>query len=146
MSSPFDSNFTEPQYLGGPATADERQWALFAHLGGLLAAGASGSSIGFLVPLVIWQMKKDQSAFVDDQAKEALNFQLSILLAGVALGAIGLLIAVLTMGVGLIVVVPLGIVAAIALGLYAVVMPIVAAIQANAGEAYRYPLTLRLIK
>ncbi|MSR58464.1 MAG: DUF4870 domain-containing protein [Planctomycetaceae bacterium] len=137
MSDPGD-----PAVLGSTVSADERQWALFAHLGGLLATTVSASSAGFLAPLVIWLMKKDQAPFVDDQAKEALNFQISILIAGIVLTVVGGVLALLTFGIALFAVIPAG----IALAIYAVVMPIVAAVKANAGDLYRYPLTLRPVK
>lgn len=136
MSYSSESN----ELLGGP-TADERQWAVLAHIGGLLGMALSASSLGFLVPLVIWLMKKGQAPFTVDQAKEALNFQISILLTAIGLAIIGLILTVVTLGAALLVVIPAG----IALGAYGIVMPIIAAIKVNEGEAYRYPWTLRLI-
>ncbi len=124
------------------ATADERQWALFAHLGGLIGWALGVGSAGFVVPLVIWLIKKDQSRFIEDQAKEALNFHISLILAATVLVTVGGVISIVTFGLGFFFFIPAG----IALSLYAVVMPIVAAMKANAGELYRYPLTLRLIK
>ena len=66
-----------PEAPAGAPSAEERQWAMFAHLsallGGLLTSGWGGN-IGFFVgPLVIWMMKKDTMPFVNDQAKEALS-------------------------------------------------------------------------
>lgn len=130
--APFDTS----------ATIDECQWALFAHLGGLIATSVSMASMGFVVPLIIWLVKKDQSRFVDDQAKEALNFQVSVLIATALLVSVGGVIARVTLGLGAFLVAPAG----LALVIYAVVMPIVAAIRSNKGELYRYPLTLRLIR
>jgi uncharacterized Tic20 family protein len=100
------------------------------------------ASMGFVVPLIIWLVKKDQSRFVDDQAKEALNFQVSVLIATALLVSVGGVIALVTLGLGAFLVAPAG----LALAIYAVVMPIVAAIRSNKGELYRYPLTLRLIR
>ncbi|HTI50486.1 MAG TPA: DUF4870 domain-containing protein [Planctomycetaceae bacterium] len=131
-SSPIDTH----------ATIDECQWALFAHLGGLIAASVSATSMGFVAPLIIWLIKKDQSRFIDDQAKEALNFQVSVLIATALLVTVGGVISFVTFGLGALLVIP----AAAALAIYALVMPIVAAIRSNKGELYRYPLTLRLIK
>lgn len=124
-----------------PATREECQWALFAHLGGLLGTALGFGSSGFIAPLVIWLIKKDQSRFIEDQSKEALNFNISILLAALVLATVGGILSVVTLGLGVLLVIPAG----LALGAYAIAMPIVAAMKVNAGERYRYPLTLRLI-
>lgn len=107
-----------PQSLA-PLTDEEKQLALFAHLGGILA--------GFVVPLIIWLIKKDTSRFVDDQGKEALNFQLTVLIACLVASAI----TVATCGIGF----PLLFVPII----LAVVYSIIAGIAASRGEWYRYP-------
>ncbi len=65
---------------------DARTWAMFCHLAGL--AGIIVPVIGSIVaPLIIWQIKKEEHPFVDEQGKEAVNFQISMLLYGLA-GAI----------------------------------------------------------
>jgi uncharacterized Tic20 family protein len=79
--------------------------------------------------------------FVDDQGKEALNFQLTVLGAGIVLGVIGAPLVLLTFGIGLLLVIPL----AAGLVIYGIVMPIIAGMKANAGEAYRYPYTIRIV-
>src|SRR5437868_1922887 len=61
-----------PQYLGPAPSPEEKQMGMLAHLLGI---------IGFVGPLIIWLIKKDQSPFVDDQGKEALNFHLTMLIA-----------------------------------------------------------------
>src|SRR4029450_2402433 len=83
----FPESQAPPPKPGGEPTADERQWALLAHLSGLIASAVGGLS--FLGPLIVWLIKKDQSAFVADQAKEALNFQIAVtvaLLVSIAIG------------------------------------------------------------
>lgn len=118
-----------------------RQWAMFAHLSALLGALLSGFWFGigcFLGPLVIWLLKKDSMPFVDDQGKEALNFNLTLAIAGMVM----LLFAIGTLGIGLLIVVPLGLL----LGLLWLIFTIIAAIKASEGVAYRYPLSLRLIR
>ncbi len=126
----------------GLAPPEQRQWAMFAHLSALLGAiltGAFGGGWGcFIGPLVIWLMKKDSMPFVDDQAKEALNFNITVAIAFVAL----LALSVLTLGIGLVLTVPL----AIILWIFWLVFTIIAAIKANDGVRYRYPFALRLIK
>jgi uncharacterized protein len=123
-------------------SAEEKQWAMFAHLsalaGGILTSGWAGSIGCFIGPLIIWMMKKDTMPFVDDQAKEALNFNISVALVFLAL----FLLSVMTLGIGLIIAIP----AWIVIGIAWLVFTIIAAIKAHEGVAYRYPLTLRLIK
>jgi uncharacterized Tic20 family protein len=131
MSS--EPNFTPPLPELKPVmepTADERQWALLAHLSGLIASFLGGMS--FLGPLIIWLIKKDQSAFVADQAKEALNFQIAVTIALVVSFAIG---AATCIGFLLIPVVGIG----------SLVFAIIAAMEANKGVVYRYPYTIRLV-
>jgi uncharacterized Tic20 family protein len=120
---------------------EERQWALFAHLSALLGGLLTGAFAGlgcFIGPLVIWLIKKDTMPFVDDQAKEALNFNITVAIVAVVL----VLLTVMTLGIGLVIAIPVGIVVGIAW----LVFTIIAAIKANEGVRYRYPFTLRLVK
>ena len=130
-----------PAGVDGGTSAEERQWAMFAHLSAL-AGGLLTSAIGgwgfFIGPLVIWLMKKDTMPFVADQAKEALNFNITVSAVFVIL----LLLGLLTLGLGFLVAAPIMLI----IGIAALVFIIIAAMKANQGIAYRYPLTLRLIK
>lgn len=128
-----------------PTTAipqEECQWAMFAHLsallGGILTSGWAGSVGCFIGPLIIWLAKKDTMPFVNDQGRESLNFNITVGLVFLGL----FLLSVLTLGIGLILTVPLMIIVGIAW----LVLTILAAIKANEGVAYRYPFALRLIK
>ena len=116
---------------------EARQWAMFAHLAGPLSLliGVGFAGLGFVGPLVIWLIKKYEFPFVDDQGKEALNFQISvtIYLFGCAMIA--------CTGIGMVVAIPL----LLALGLFDLVVTVVAAIKANEGIAYRYPLCIRIL-
>ena len=118
-----------------PMSAEQsRQWAMVAHLsalGGYLVGG-----FAFLGPLIVYLIKKDEDAFVADQAREALNFNLSFLLYLVVLGVVTFVLIFLIVGLFLI---PL----LIALAIAHVVLVIIAGVQANKGIAYRYPLTIR---
>jgi uncharacterized protein len=104
------------------ATDDDRLWATLAHLSILLGVTT------VLGPLVIWLIKKDKSPFVDDQAKEALNFQLSCLVASLVTTASCVLV-------------PLALVVIIG----GLVYGVIAGIEANKGNTYRYPYTFRMI-
>jgi len=114
---------------------------MFAHLSALLGAFVTGWIGGwgwFLGPLIIWLVKKDSMPFVNDQAKEALNFNITIAIIFVILTILGFA----TLGVGFLLALPLMII----IGIAALVFIILAAIKANEGVTYRYPFALRLIK
>ena len=117
----------QPQYLPTP---EERSWGLLAHLSGLMTLLLIGG-LSFIGPLVVWLVKKDQSPFIADQAKEALNFQITATI-GVYLSALSILVCV---GIVLLPVVIIG----------AIVYSIIAAAEANKGVYYRYPYTVRFI-
>lgn len=109
---------------------DARTWGMICHL-----AALSGFVLPFghvLGPLVIWAIKRDDSPFIDEQGKEALNFQLTMTIAFfIALALVVVLIGFALIGV---------------LCVYDFVMIVVAAIKANEGVPYRYPFTIRFIK
>ena len=128
-----------PQGPAGPqpgtTTQEERTWALASHIGSIVGAWVA---MAFLVPLAVLLIKGKDSGFVRHHAVESLNFQLSMLIYLFA----GVLLALVTLGVGLIVVVPAGIV----LGVLWLVFVVVATLKASNGESYRYPLTIRFVK
>ena len=89
--------------------------------------------VGSLVaPLIIWQIQKDKSAFVDHHGKEAVNFNITMAIAA----GVSFVLFVLLIGLVLIWVV----------GAVWLIFTIIAAIKANNGEYYRYPLTIRFVK
>jgi uncharacterized protein len=122
---------------GVPAatSSDSRNLGLLAHLSAFAMFVGVPSPVG---PLVVWLIKRDQDPYVAAHALEALNFNLSLWLYGVA----ATVVAVLTLGLALIFIVPLGLVVGVAW----FILVIIAALRASNGEHYRYPLTLRLIK
>jgi len=147
MSVPPDSVVPPPPPAGEPVpppepfgavavpSHEERQWALFAHLSALLGGLLTSTFLGLgclIGPLIIWLVKKDTMPFVDDQAKEALNFNITVAIAAVVCGVLMFVL--------------IGFVLLPLLGLAWLVFIIIAAIKANEGERYRYPFTLRLIK
>lgn len=114
---------------------------MFAHLSALLGGlltGAIGGWGSFLGPLIIWLLKKDTMPFVNDQAREALNFNITVS----AIFLVLIILTVFTLGIGAILTVPL----AIIIGIAALVFIIIASIKANEGVAYRYPFAIRLVK
>ena len=111
---------------------EDRQWASFAHLGGIL---------GFLPSLIIWLVFKDRGRFTAVEAKEALNFQITLLIGYVAINILGGILAAVTFGIG-------GIFSLLVLVLWVlgVVFSILGFTKAKDGQPYRYPFALRLIK
>jgi uncharacterized Tic20 family protein len=131
-----DEPIDEPQPDESPAetaagpTQEERQWAMFCHLSAILTTYTLG--MGFLGPLIVWVIKKDQSKYVDYHGKQALNFQLTVMIA--ELISIPLVCVVV------------GIFTLIGLAVFSLVMSIIAGVKANNGERYQYPLTIRFLK
>ena len=103
---------------------------MFAHLSSLV--GFIIPLGNFLGPLVVWLIKKDTMPFVDDQAKEALNFNITVLIAAIVSGMLTLIL--------------IGFLLLVVVGIAWLVLSIMAGLKANEGVAYRYPFTLRLIK
>jgi uncharacterized Tic20 family protein len=116
---------------------EARYWAIAAHVSAL-AGGFMGGLPAFLGPLIIWLVRKDEDAWSAGHGRDALNFNLSVLLYAAAL----LLLAIVTLGVGLLIAVPGWI--ALALGWFA--LTIVGAIKAASDQTFRYPLSIRFVK
>jgi uncharacterized Tic20 family protein len=117
-------------------SSEERTWALIGHLS---AFSAFITGIGCIVgPLIVWLVKRDTMPFAADQAKEALNFNITALIVAAALWVI----TIGTFFIGALLTVP----AFLVLFVGWVVLTIIAAIKANEGVTYRYPFTLRLVK
>lgn len=120
-------------------SAEERNWAMSAHLASLVLALLTswffgvGGAVG---ALAIWLIKRDDSVFIAEHAKEALNFNVTMAL--IALLLIGL--TILTLGIGLILTIP----AALVIAVVWFVCTIIAAMRAKEGLSYRYPFALRL--
>lgn len=112
------------QIEAGSPSKDDCNLAMLAHLLGIFT--------GFIGSLIIWILKKDNSAFVGEQAKEALNFQITITIGFV----IAWVLAFILIGL---VLMPILFVANL-------IFCILAAVAASKGQAYRYPLTIRLVQ
>ena len=111
-------------------TSEERNFATFAHLAAL--SGYLLLGIGWIAgPLIIWMIKKDDMPFVAQQGKEAVNFNISMFIYWTVLSF------TICIGIGVIIL-PL-------LGLAHIILIVIAAMKANSGEAYRYPVTIRFI-
>ena len=109
---------------------EERTWGMLCHL--IVLSGFIIPFASIIAPLVIWLIKKDEMPFVNDQGKESLNFQITILIGFI----ISFILAFVFIGFLLM----------IALAIFDLIMVIVAAMKANEGVRYRYPYNLRFIK
>jgi uncharacterized Tic20 family protein len=120
-----DPGFTPatPQPAAPLTEAEDRQWASFAHLGGIL---------GFLPSLIIWLVFKDRGSFTNNEAKEALNFQITLVAAYI----VGSILSVIVVGFLI----------TIAAAIASIILSVIAFTKAKDGIAYRYPFALRLIK
>lgn len=116
---------------GKDIPSDMRQWAMFCHLGGL--AGWVVPWVGGIVAtLILWQVKREEHAFVDDQGREAVNFNITVAIAE----AVCIPLFCIYVGALLYLAVAIG----------AAILAILAAIQASEGKPYRYPFTIRFVK
>jgi len=118
---------TEQQTPGAPVQSfgkDSYTLGMLCHLLGIFT--------WFLGALIIWLIKKDEDSFVDDQGKEALNFQITLIIAYAA-GAITSCI-----GIGVLII--------IAAEILNIVFCIMGAVAASKGTKYRYPICIRLVK
>ena len=106
-----------------------RTWAMFCHLGAF--AGYVIPFGGIIGPIVVWAMKKDQYELVDDQGKEAINFNISMIIYYIV--AAILILALV------------GIFLLVALFFFRIIITVIAAIKANEGVRFRYPLCIRFI-
>jgi uncharacterized Tic20 family protein len=120
----------------GPITSEEKTWGMLCHLSAFLGYFAAGMT--FVGPLICWLIKKDTSKFVDYNGKESLNFHINVL----AYDVICIIGIFATCGIGIFIFGPLLAV----IHIYVIVIMIVAGLKANAGEYFKYPAIIRIIK
>ena len=111
---------------------DARMWAMICHLAGLAGFVLPVILSGIIAPLIVWQVKKEDDPFIDEHGKEAVNFQISV-------------------GIYAIICIPLcfaciGMVLLPAVYIFDLIFLLIAAVKANNGQHYRYPLTIRFVK
>jgi uncharacterized Tic20 family protein len=125
-----------PMYSPAPMTpADERMWGMFGHLS---AIAATFVSLPFLGPLIIFLVYKDRNGFVRGNSAEALNMTISFVVYEFVLGVVCSVLALVTFGLAYaLMVVP---------AVVFLVCAILAAVAANSGRVYRYPLIFRLVR
>jgi uncharacterized Tic20 family protein len=103
--------------------ANDKNIVVLTHLGGAV--------FSFIPALIVWLLKKDESAYIGEQAREALNFQVTVVIAYI----ISSILTVILIGLFLMV----------AVWIANIVLSILAAVAASKGESYKYPFALRLI-
>ncbi|MBS42123.1 MAG: orotate phosphoribosyltransferase [Nocardioides sp.] len=119
-------------------TSEERTWGGAAHWSALVG---SAFGLAFLGPLVVMLVGGDRSPWIRRQSVESLNFQLSMLLYATVGGVLAVVVAIVTLGLGVLLVLP----AALALGVLWLVLTIIGSVRASGGVDYRYPLTIRFL-
>lgn len=117
-----------PASSPGELSPEVRNWALGAHLSAFLGAWVA---LAFLGPLVVWLVKREEHPFIAVHAKEALNFNISVLIYVF----VAVILSFLLIGIPIL----------ITIGIAWIVLTILAAVKASNGEAYRYPLTIRFV-
>lgn len=111
-------------------TPDERTWAMFCHLSAF--AGCIIPFGNIIGPLVVYSIKRQEYPLVEDQGKEVLNFQITLLIALIISGILALIL--------------IGFVLLAIIGIAGLVLTVIGALKANNGEYYRYPFTVRFLK
>jgi uncharacterized Tic20 family protein len=109
---------------------DEQNWAIGMHLS--LLSGYLIPGAGFVVPVILWFIKRDSSDYLDREGRKAINFMLSLLIFGLISWALCLIL--------------IGFVMLWVLGIFGVVTVILAAVKTANGEDFRYPLSLKFLK
>ena len=130
---------------------DARIYGMLCHL--LVLAGYFFPFGNIIGPLAVWLAKKNEHPFVDDQGKESLNFQISMMIYAVALAiiSVGLIIVSQAQGWSAIAYTIVLVIACVGLLLIPFVVlamfiyPIIAAVKANDGIPYRYPFTIKFV-
>ena len=114
-------------------TSDERTYALFLHLSLLLHIPLS--ILAIIAPLIMWNIKKAESPFLDDHGREAINFQITLIIYSILFTILAIPAGLLTCGIGF------------SLALFPYILGLIgmikAATAANRGEFYRYPMNIR---
>ena len=132
MQDPLAGNSPAPPPI--PAyqviSEEDKSRAMLCHLLGIFT--------GFIGPLILWLVKKDSSAFVGHHGREALNFQITLMLVMLGLGSVTVVLMFVVVGILLVPVLFI-------VPILALVAEIIAAVAAQKGEWHRYPCCIRLI-
>jgi hypothetical protein len=132
MQPPFSGNSPAPPPIPASQTIsdEDKSLAMLCHLLGIFT--------GFIGPLILWLVKKDSSAFVGHHGREALNFQITLMLVMLGLGSVTVVLMFVVVGILLVPVLFI-------VPILALVAEIIAAVAAQKGEWHRYPCCIRLV-
>ena len=127
----METTFPSPPPISAPVTTSVRTWNTLCHASALLGVFLHfpGHLLG---PLLVWLVKRGDSPEIDAHGKEALNFQISMLLYSLVAGVFCLIL--------------IGFVFLAILWVLNAVFVIIASIQASDGKFYRYPMTIRFLE
>lgn len=135
-TGPYDSDFDDPLFEADldhyAPSPEECTSGMFAHLAGFAGLFFSFTLANVIGPAIIYYVKRDESAFIEDQARESINFQITALIAVFAF----VILSFAFIGIPFLLV---------ALVMW-LVLPIKAAMAANRGERYRYPFSIKFVK
>lgn len=123
-------------YSARATGADDRLWAIVAHLSAPIAAVVSAGWLTIVGPLIVWLAKKDTSPFVRNASAGAFNFTVSMWLTSLIGWILTITVVLAIIGIPLIIIGSLG----------AIILGIVGAIKSSSGESYTYPWQLRILK
>jgi len=120
-------------------TQEERTFGMLVHLAALVlfVVPSFGNIIG---PLVVWLLKKDQSAWIDRQGKKALNFQISIVIYTLVVFVLMFILVLTVVGI------PLAVFLALGLLFFWLAMVVIASVKVQNGEDFNYPLSIPFLQ
>ena len=147
QNDPTRAYAQQPQaaYQGRPSTMsaeDERTWGAISHAGAVVAMICSAGFLGFLASVAVYVIHKDRGPFVRQHAANSINIQITMFIWLLVLGILTIPIAILTLGLGLVVMLP----ALAAAFVVAGVLHVIGAIKAYNGEWWNPPLTPSFVK
>jgi uncharacterized Tic20 family protein len=131
-----------PSQPAQPPTEAYRNYAVLIHLCGLLSILSGFPFAGLIAVIVLWQIKNKESAFVEEHGREAANFQITLAVAGAIILVAGVILGIITFGIGFFLFIP----AFIGMAILLLIGCIQGAMAASRGESYRYPFTYRFLK
>jgi len=131
---------TPGAYVDQSVTSDDKNYAVLMHLS--ILAHLVFPYLAVVIPIIMWMNKREGSAFIDDHGREAVNFHISISIYSFVLPIIGVIFAILTLGLGIIILIPLIFLPYV----LSIVGMIMALMSTNRGEYFRYPMTIRFIQ
>lgn len=137
MTDPTPQPAAAPQPAAPLTPAEDKQWASFAHFGGV---------IGFLPSLIIYLVFKDRGTLTKQESKEALNWQITFTIGIIILEILSAIFTAIAFASGAYGLAAIGGWLVFLLWIANVIFSIMGGIKVNGGGAYRYPFALRLVK